>query len=356
MECLLKLRECCIAKKVPKLVSGEETVVMGGKQYPVTAKTAWRSTTTVPAQYYDLQTLLLLLEMKEARVGEYIRAATSRKLNFVSNVHRTDLLEYLQGNSDSSAHIEAAAVPDIGLVGAALGAPQRSSSSSGEPPSAKRPRTDDSSSSAGAAAAGSSSSSSSARRSSLTEDQLRNAKQKHAERLGGRGGSARGAGLILGSDSSATAGSAASASALGMSSDKLLELRTKRLAQKRSTFSLEAGGDDPLENDEDAPVDPAFLDADREIVGRITAREARVTDRNAVLRRPGKDFKFALEYYTEVRRKEKEEAAIKDGSKPATGTAGSSSDKKRGRTEHPGKAFGFGAPPAREYNSSCLLV
>jgi hypothetical protein len=141
-----------------------------------------------------------------------------------------------------------------------------------------------------------------------------------------------------------------------MSSDKLLELRTKRLAQKRSTFSLEAGGDDPLENDEDAPVDPAFLDADREIVGRITAREARVTDRNAVLRRPGKDFKFALEYYTEVRRKEKEEAAIKDGSKPANAAAAGSSnnDKKRGRTEHPGKAFGFGAPPARELYSTAV--
>jgi Paf1 complex subunit CDC73 N-terminal len=348
MECLLKLRECCIAGNVPKLIDGDETVVMAGKQYPLTAKTAWRSTNataTAPAQFYDLRTLLLLLEMKDHRVGEYIRAATSRKVPFVSNVHRTDLMDYLQGNSDSSQHIEAAAVPDIGLVGAAMSAPQRSISSSGDAPSAKRPRTSESSS---GAAAGSSSSSS-GRRSSLTDDQLRSAKQKHAERLGGRGASARGAGLILGSDSSSAAGSAASASALGMSSDKLLELRTKRLAQKRSTFSLEAGGDDPLENDEDAPVDPAFLDADREIVGRITAREARVTDRNAVLRRPGKDFKFALDYYTEVRRREKEEAAAKDGSKAGT-AAGSSSnnDKKRGRSENPIKAFGFGAPPARK--------
>ncbi|CAN0079702.1 unnamed protein product, partial [Ectocarpus fasciculatus] len=63
-------------------------------------------------------------------------------------------------------------------------------------------------------------------------------------------------------------------------------------------------GDDAADN----AVDPKFLGADKMIVAKILANEMSISDRNSVLRKEGKSFRFALEYYNQVRRKEKDQA------------------------------------------------
>eukprot|EP00611_Tribonema_gayanum_P006824 TRINITY_DN16161_c0_g1_i5.p1 TRINITY_DN16161_c0_g1~~TRINITY_DN16161_c0_g1_i5.p1 ORF type:complete len:477 (-),score=185.16 TRINITY_DN16161_c0_g1_i5:127-1557(-) len=297
MDALQALRQACIQGRVPKLKPEDTTVVLGdrGSPWSLDTRTSWRSKAN---EFYTLHALILLLQYADEPIGNYLRTATTWKVKFVSNVDRKELLAYLKGEIDASDAIQSSAVADKSVFAAQDSMPL------------KRQR-------AGEGDAG-----------GLTEDQLRDAKQRHAERLGGP---ARARALII---SDRMAGE--SELLEGMSSDKLLELRTKRLAQKRSTFSLEAGGEP---GEEEAAVDPAFLDADRQMVAHIRAKEIRVLDRNSVLRRPGKDFKFAHDYYQEVRRKEKEMAKEKED-----GTYG----KKRSR--------GGGVAPDRDRSAAVASV
>lgn len=283
LECLLQLRECTIQGKKPD-VDNDGFVSFGkGTKYPLETKTAWHAKTS--EDFYTLRALILFLDHAEVPTGQYIRAATAAKVKFVSNVERRELLGYLRGEAETSEQIQAPLQlgGDASLTGLA-----------NEGPSAlKRQRSADGAISTLIEGGG------------LTEEQLRDAKLRHAEKLAGRGTGSRAGLMRAGVEGTDVEGMSA------MSGEKLAELRAKRALQKRSTFSpdLIVGIDG---REDDGSVNPAFLEADREIVAKIQAKEIRVTDRNSVLRRRGKDFKFALDYYTEVRRKEKEMAKEKD--------------------------------------------
>lgn len=68
----------------------------------------------------------------------------------------------------------------------------------------------------------------------MTDTELREAKKAHAQRLENRGGGSSRAGLLSGQDPlmSRVEGSGIG----GISQDKLLELRAKRLSHKRNTI------------------------------------------------------------------------------------------------------------------------
>eukprot|EP00611_Tribonema_gayanum_P006823 TRINITY_DN16161_c0_g1_i4.p1 TRINITY_DN16161_c0_g1~~TRINITY_DN16161_c0_g1_i4.p1 ORF type:complete len:342 (-),score=81.11 TRINITY_DN16161_c0_g1_i4:17-1042(-) len=241
MDALQALRQACIQGRVPTLTPEDTTVDLGdrGSPWPLDTRTSWRS---VSREFYTLHALILLLQFADKPIGDYLRTVTTWKVKFVSNVDRRELLAYLKGEIDTSDAIQSSAVADKSVFAAQDSMP------------IKRQR-------AGEGDAG-----------GLTEDQLRDAKQRHAERLGGP---ARARALII---SDRMAGE--SELLEGMSSDKLLELRTKRLAQKRSTLSLGAGGE---LGEEEAAVDPAFLDADRQTVAHIRAMDALQALRQACL-------------------------------------------------------------------------
>ncbi|CAN0076675.1 unnamed protein product, partial [Laminaria digitata] len=134
----------------------------------------------------------------------------------------------------------------------------------------------------------------------MTDTEMREAKKAHAQRLENRGGGASRAGLLSGQDP--LMARAEGSGIGGISQDKLLELRAKRLSHKRNT--IVSVGDEAADNS----VDPKFLDADKAIVAQIRAKEIGICDRNTILRKENKSFNFALEYYNQVRRKEKDQA------------------------------------------------
>lgn len=68
----------------------------------------------------------------------------------------------------------------------------------------------------------------------MTETELREAKKAHALRLENRGTGGSRAGLLTGQDPLAARGAAGGIG--GISQDKLLELRAKRLSHKRNTI------------------------------------------------------------------------------------------------------------------------
>ncbi|CAM9124173.1 unnamed protein product [Chrysoparadoxa australica] len=261
MEALTLVRECCMEGQNPaEDPSDKDYFLFGSSRIKKNTETAWKSKkNNQPLTVAELQ---LFLEYLSKSYGDYIRQANQRGLKFVSNVEKTELLSYLKGEISQSKciQVDEPEAPDDGRGPDVLTG-------------------------------------------GMTEQELRAAKARNAQRLA----VARGrAGLIAG-------GRDKEKSALykGLSSDKLLELRAKHLSQKRQTIVSSTISSDPDAGDEGA-VDPAFLAADKTVVLKIYKTEVRVQNRNGILRRQGKDFSFALRYYTEVRRKEKEMAKEKD--------------------------------------------
>jgi hypothetical protein len=131
---------------------------------------------------------------------------------------------------------------------------------------------------------------------------------------------------------------------VGLSEEQLERAKSKVIEM------LNHGGEcsPPLKEDSDFL---AYIEADRPVVAAIKEKEMQVTDRNSMLRRQNKDFKFALEYYMEVRRKEKEMEREKDD-----GSYG----KKRSRGErdrqHGSSGSGSSSSAPRQAPPSIILV
>ena len=64
---------------------------------------------TDPWQYYTVKQLMLLLEHINDPMGTYIAACTRHKEKWVASIEKMDVLNYLQGNTDSAAQVRAGA-------------------------------------------------------------------------------------------------------------------------------------------------------------------------------------------------------------------------------------------------------
>ncbi|CAN0423693.1 unnamed protein product [Ascophyllum nodosum] len=302
MEALSLLRAYTMGGKHIK--NDGEYFVFGHRRVPKDTPTAWKS--QVGGEYYTVKQLMLLLEHINDPMGTYIAACTRHKEKWVASIEKMDVLNYLQGNTDSAAQIDKNAAP---------AAAERSN---------KRSLAD--------------------HQQGMTETEMREAKKAHAQRLDNRGGGGTRAGLLSGSQDPLLAARVENSGIDGISQDKLLELRAKRLSHKRNT--IVSVGDESA----DTSVDPKFLDADKAIVAEIRSKEISFANRNSILRKEGKSFKFALEFYNQVRRKEKDQARESvDASygKRKTREARQSSSSSRGASSSSGSAAGrAGGGPA----------
>ncbi|CAM9697570.1 unnamed protein product [Ectocarpus sp. 13 AM-2016] len=258
MEALSLLRQCTMARKTVR--EEKDYYVFGHRRVPKDTPTAWKS--QVQSEYYSLKQLVILLEHADAPMVTYIAACTSKGVKWVASIEKADVLAYLRGQTDDAAQIDKTAAP---------ASSERAN---------KRSHNE--------------------LQKGMTDTEMREAKKAHAQRLENRGGGGSRAGLLSGQDPLLSRGEGTGIG--GISQDKLLELRAKRLSHKRNT--IVSVGDDAADN----PVDPKFLGADKMIVAKILANEMSISDRNSVLRKEGKSFRFALEYYNQVRRKEKDQA------------------------------------------------
>eukprot|EP00752_Nemacystus_decipiens_P001548 g1516.t1 len=260
MEALSLLRQCTMARKTVR--EEKDYYVFGHRRFPKDTPTAWKS--QVQSEYYSLKQLVTLLEHADAPMVTYIAACTRKDVKWVASIEKADVLAYLRGQTDDAAQIDKTA---------AMASSDRTN---------KRSHSE--------------------HQKGMTDTEMREAKKAHAQRLENRGGGGSRAGLLSGQDPLMARRVEGSSGIGGISQDKLLELRAKRLSHKRNT--IVSVGDEAADNS----VDPKFLDADKAIVAKILANEIGVADRNTVLRKEGKSFRFALEYYNQVRRKEKDQA------------------------------------------------
>lgn len=281
MEPLRLLRECGMAGKLPGIEG--DCYVFGERRLPKRTLTAWRS--KISNKYLPLILLERCLRHRNQAPGAYVRLAMDAECNeFVSSVERQQVLAYLTGSAATADQIQPAGVPSASL-----------------------PLQEVSDLAVEAAAAVAN---------SRAADSMQELRKRHAQQLEAAAAHGARAGILPAEAAVRQGGEEG-----GLTAEKLLELRSKARLNKRQTIAG-VGMGEQLEGAvavgagaPGATMDPRLEEYDREALKRLGEKEVRVADRNSVLRWPGRDFGFALNHYSEMRRHEIErESANDDGS------------------------------------------